>query len=178
MKFLRRFIVASALALIVHSAGAAVLTVTYTAADLPDSVPGADRWQFTYHAAGSLNPFEGFDVLFDPSDFAVLSVDATPPGWLTYTLEPDLLFVADGVFSATIDGFGMLPADFVVSFDWLAAGTPGSQLYEVFDDSFNVIAEQTTVPDSVNPIPEPGSLMLIGSGLAAVAMIRRRYQRK
>jgi hypothetical protein len=175
MKYFLRFIAGSILALVVQTGGAAVLTVTYTASDLMDSMPGADRWQFTYRAAGSLNPFEGFNVLFSPSDFTALSVDSTPPGWLTYALGPDLAFATDGIFSSTIDGTGTLPADFIVSFDWIGAGAPGSQPFEIFDDNFSVVGEGITI---LAAIPEPGSLLLMGGGLAAFAMIRRRYPRK
>jgi hypothetical protein len=175
MKSFSRFIAGSILALAMQTGSAAVLTVAYTTSDLADTVPGADRWQFTYRAAGSLNPFEGFNVLFKPSDFAALSVDSTPPGWLTYALGPDLAFATDGVFSSTIDGTGTLPAEFIVSFDWIGTGVPGSQPFEIFDDSFNVAGEGITTPAT---LPEPGSLILMGGGLAAFAMIRRRYSGK
>jgi hypothetical protein len=175
MKALLRFTTGFLLALAMQAGSAAILTVTYKATDLMDSIPGGDRWQFTYRAAGSLNPFEGFNVLFSPSDFAALSVDSTPPGWLTYALGPDLAFATDGIFSSTIDGTGTLPADFIISFDWIGAGVPDSQRFEIFDENFNVVGEGIT---TLAALPEPGSLVLIGGGLVAFAMIRRRSSRK
>lgn len=181
MKLLRQLIAAGILVFAIQNAGAAALTVTYTMFDLTDSAPEIDRWQVTYHVTGSLNAFEGFNVLFSPTDFVGLTVESVPSGWFTYTIGPDLIFAADGIFSASTDGTGALPADFVVSFDWTGSGTPGSQSYEIFDDSFNVVAASATLPAAIdpgNPLPEPGSLFLIGAGLAAFGMGRRNYQKR
>lgn len=170
MKPLIRFIVAATIALSMQSAGASALAVTYSFSDLTDSIPGADRWGVAYRAAGVLEAFGGFNVLFDPSDFAVLSIDSLPPGWSAYTLEPDPVLSADGVFSATIASSGVLPADFLVSFDWIGSSTPGSQPLEIFDPNFNTIATGIT-----SPVPEPSHVLLMITGLGALAATRRRY---
>jgi len=54
---------------------------------------------------------------------------------------------------------------FAVSFDWLGAGQPGSQYYEIIDpDTFETIEDGYTVP-------EPGTFCLLGLG--SVVLLRR-----
>ena len=174
MRILSNFIAASALAFFVQAASALPLSISYSFTDIADPVPGADRWEVDYRAQGALNPFDGFNVLFAPSDFINLSADSAPAGWSTYTLDP--FPPGDGIFSATFDGSGSLPADFLVSFDWLGTGAPGSQSFEVFDANFELIGGGRTTLQGTgpNPVPEPGTLLLFVGGLAAIVSLRRK----
>jgi hypothetical protein len=132
--------------------------IQYQATDLPDSVPGEDLWQYHYVVSGSFAPFTGFNILFDPTQYGALS-DASGGGgnWDTLSLDPDPLFPADGIFSASVSSSAtQTSAEFDVTFVWLGSGTPAEQGFEVFDDLFNVVETGQTTPSSGPPADTDG----------------------
>lgn len=148
------------------------LSVVYTAVDLPDVVPGADRWRYDYSLSGDLGEFEGLSLLFAYSTHQSLQVAAAPdPSALTYYLaQPAPALSADGLFTVSavrpIVGERL---DFSVAFDRLGSALPGEQPYELFDANFNLSGNGLTTP-----VPEPASAMLLLMALAALAL--RRYR--
>jgi uncharacterized protein (TIGR03382 family) len=151
--------------------GAAALVITYQATDLPN-VPGpGDRWQYSYQiSGGSFGAFGGFNVLFSPALYS--NVQGTPPSpnpdWVVTTTPP--FPPADALYTATaLVSNPSLVGPFTVSFDWLGAGSPGSQPFEVFDETGFLPSEGgLTQAQAQGQVPLPGTLALLGLGLLAL----------
>ena len=95
--------------------------------------------------------------------------------WSTSSLEPDTTLPADGLYSATALVANASVADlFTLNFVWLGKGTPGSQPFEVFDDSFNNIQRGRTQAPGTQPTSLPGTLPLLVAGLMALRARRPR----
>ena len=157
----------AALALSVCSAAQAVV-ITYQATDLADIVVGEDRWQYRYKVSGFVGL--GFNVLFSPALYRNLSdpPPAVNSDWALQIVQPDPnpVVLADGFYGATAQVLNPSLADaFTVIFDWLGSGSPGSQPFEVFDESFfpPIATGQTQAEGQVVPLPD--TLSLIGLGL-------------
>jgi len=148
-----------------------VTKIQYQAADL-----GSGRWQYTYSVTNiSLTPvIEEFTIWFDFGQYDNLSIETPDPpsgGWDEVVIQPEPVLSDDGYYDAlSLDygiGIGEMVSGFTVSFDWLSAGEPGSQLYEIIDpDTFETL-------DSGHTIPEPATLILLCLGGLILKRINR-----
>jgi len=146
--------------------------IAYLAIDLPDPGP-LDLWRYEYSvserdfAAG-----EGFSIRFAvgaATDLVPVS-GAVDVDWDVLVLQPEPLLASDGRYDAQAQvGSPTLLSVFAVDFHWLAAGTPGTQLFEVYDASFALLEAGQTAP-----IPEPATALLLAVGLGALARRRDR----
>jgi hypothetical protein len=130
---------------------------------------GGERWLYEYYVGnGGLAAVREVTVYFDMASYANLAVPATPPGWDTLVVEPDAGLPDDGFFDALALGDGIAPggfAVFVVAFDYLGAGTPGPQRFDVVDPAtFATLASGVTTA-----IPLPGTAWMLAAAFAAVA---------
>jgi PEP-CTERM motif len=159
-------------------------TISTTAVDLADLVPGQDLWRYSYDLSGNtLNAFEAFDFYFDENLYGALSNPATSNAdWNLLTLDPDLGIPARGEFivQALIGGASTTNL-FSVDFIFLGAGRPGSQPFDLlaFDAQGNFIdtigAGRTALPADTT-VPEPATLLLLGSGLAMARAKRSKLR--
>jgi hypothetical protein len=157
------------------SASASAVSIRFSVLDLPDTSPGDDLFRYDYtltdfaYAAGF-----GFSVLFDPGLYAFL--ESPPPAvtdWDILSLQPDPALPDEGLYDALaqVDGPVVL-SGFSVEFVWRGPGSPGAQPFVVYDPAFGTVESGNTLP-----IPEPGTLALLASGLAALRAGRRRAGR-
>jgi len=162
---MKRTVLAGVLSVLLFTSAVFAIPVTkicYETADL-----GSGRWQYTYEVTNiSLTPaVEEFTIWFDYGSFDNLSVETPDPpagNWDEIVIQPDSVLSDDGYYDALVLGVGIgigeSVSGFSVSFDWLGAGEPGSQFYEIIDpDTFETI-------DSGYTIPEPGTLLLLVLG--------------
>ncbi|RIL02329.1 MAG: hypothetical protein DCC71_16545 [Proteobacteria bacterium] len=164
-------------ALLALAAPAAAVELSHFPIDVADPEPGRDRWQVLYQ----LDSFPyaqgyGFTVYFDPTLYAELESDPAPhPHWDAITSEPDPNLGADGFLDVeTVVDTPSTAAVFAVSFDWLGAGTPGAQPFEVREPA----PGYATVESGTTVLPEPGALALsAGSALALGALRTARRTR-
>ena len=176
---------ATALATLLVSAGPAMATtIEYQATDL-----GGGKWEYTYNVkndssspvlSGSL---EDFLVYFAYGQFDNLLVTGTPVNWISQAINPSAINL-DGYFEGytTTDPIpvgGSLDS-FKVSFDWLGSGTPGAQLFEIYDANLNLLGSGTTVPMSPTPpgVPEPATWLLFASGMMGLIYTRLNRVRR
>jgi len=158
-------------------------TITYETTDLVDTTPGEDLWQYRYLVSGFTFPLNfGFDILFPLSEgYLFGDIRNTPPpngDWDTVALQPDPALPDDGRYDAlALVNNASLASAFVADFIWRGTGTPGSQPFEIFDDTFAVIDEGRTIPAGGTLVPEPTTLVLSLSGVALLwgsKQMRRR----
>jgi len=153
--------------------GVYATTILYDLSNL-----GGKRWEYTYSVTNDSlsSSIEEFTIYFNFGLYNNLIVGNTPADWDAIVTQPDSIlgdgfydaFLAEGIASgATVSGFS-------VSFDWLVAGIPGSQFFEVVNTStFNFLDSGNTTP-----VPEPGTLLLLGSGLIGLIGIGKRLRIK
>ena len=153
------------------SVAAQAVIIEYTTSNL-----GGNRYEYTYNvinddlAAG----IEEFTIFFALGDYENLAIGSTPAGWDPIVLQPDPFLPDDGLYDALAlgapIGLGESLGGFSVSFDWLGAGDPGAQPFEVVDFFFNVLASGDTVAAAV---PEPPLVGLLALGVCAICLRKR-----
>ncbi len=156
-----------------------------------DNLAG-NRWEYTYTVENqTANPIDQFTIYFDPTIYLNLDVTGfSPLDWDGFASAPgdnlpDDDFVdwcATGPFCfqdiAGID-LGETLSGFSVAFDWLGAGTPGSQFFEIINpEPFDIASSGFTQLLDNNPpsVPEPAPLLMIGLGL--LALLKRHVRHR
>jgi MYXO-CTERM domain-containing protein len=188
----RRFAVsAAALALSVWAGSASAIVIQYTLTDI--GLPGTDyRYVFNVINNGSLGAgvaVEWFDIEFpspnylagSPYDEASLAiVTGNPPAsaW-TEQILGSVPALQPATYDAAATGAGIADgasqSGFAVEFDWLGAGVPGAQEFNIWDPVSGFIVESGwTVEAPPAPTPAPAPLALLGLGLGLLVAQRRR----
>ena len=91
---------------------------------------------------------------------------------------PDPGIPAPGEFDlvAQVDS-PTLADSFTETFTYLGTGTPGAQPFTVYDANFNDVEDGETTPaETLSPIPEPPTLLLVGSAFALAMFFRNRFR--
>jgi hypothetical protein len=129
-----------------------------------------NTWEYTYTVSNDTLgvDIKEFTIFFEVGLFENLVASSTPLLWDPLTIQPDPGLPDDGFYDALALGPGIAPSDslggFSVQFDFLGAGTPGSQFFEVIDPStFNTLDSGFT-----QVIPLPAAIWLFASGLIGV----------
>ena len=153
--------------------------ITYTVKPLEGT-----RWEYEYELRSSPDEplLREFTIMFDFLTFANISLEASPSGWDTLVIEPDVNVASDGFLDGLALGQGLEPGTtmggYRIAFDFLTTGTPGRQRFDVVDPiTFAIIESGFTRAQEPVAIPEPGTVATIA--LAALMMVssRRRNQK-
>jgi hypothetical protein len=173
---LRRTLLAGAL-LVAASAWAGP-SVTYDLKNVDDVTPGVDLWRYNYTVNGPLDLGGRVTLVFSYllySDLVSSSVD--PNVGFAPDTQPDSFLGVDGLVEMT-SFIGLLASEthiWSVDFVWLGAGTPGSQLFQIYDGGQDFVSEAQTAASGV--VPEPAAASLVGAGLLALALTRRHAKK-
>ena len=144
-------------------------------------------WTYTYTITNNNSggaPVSAFDVVFASNLFANLELVALPLGWIGGTANPEPPPIDDEGFligwTLPFLGFGVdlgeTLSGFSVRFDFLGAGLPGAQLFEILNPfSLRVIEIGQTARRTA--VSEPGVLALLLAALAAYAVFATRRHR-
>jgi hypothetical protein len=160
--------------------------IEYEVTDLPDTVPGQDRWAYRYFVSGfTFGANQGFTIWFDPSRYTQLETPSPPNAqWDVLVLQPDRALPDRGAFDAlALANSASLTQPFGVNFVSLS-GTPGSQPFDIdqFDAQRNfvrIVESGVTVPrQQAAPIPEPDSAWLIAGAAAFLALVKHALSSK
>ena len=140
---------------------------------------GSNRWQYTYDVKNidmSVG-IEEFTIWFDYGDFdnlLVTTLDPLASEWDEIVWQPEPVLLDDGAYDAKTLSLGIdideTVSGFAVSFDWLGAGEPGSQLYHIVDPDNYLVPIETGYT-----VPEPTTLLLLGLG---GLLLRRKPRRR
>jgi hypothetical protein len=155
-----------------------MVNIKYEVANL-----GGNLWQYqyflSYDTPAVFEKGQGFAVLFNLRPYAGLQ-NPLPisPDWTILAYQPDPNLPAPGEFDAVAQTTDpLLPSAFSVEFFWTGIGRPGRQSFQVWDFSVGatLLGEGTTVP-AVQGVPEPGTFVLLGLGLAALSAIHTKVR--
>lgn len=148
-------------------------TVSATVINYSVDSLGGNSYQYTYTVTNDTLAvdIDEFTVYFDHSLYENIVVGSAPADWDPIAIQPDVGLPDAGFYDALALVFGVAPGDslsgFLVSFDWLGAGTPGEQDFEVYDIGFNLLDTGTTT------VAEPGALALLGFGFLSLLLQRK-----
>ena len=130
---------------------------------------GANRWEYNYSVTNDTlgSAIDEFTLFFDYGLYENLTVTTPVAGWDELTFDPALIFGSPepGIYDALALGVGIAQGEtisgFSVSFDWLGAGIPGSQYFEVVDATTWELLDSGVA----SVVPIPSAMILMASGL-------------
>jgi hypothetical protein len=137
---------------------------------------GEYRYDYSVYNNGSLGagvPIQLFDIFFDATLYGNLSiVSPDPPAsqWSQMILDSVGTVPAFYDVEATSGGIsaGSTVSGFAVDFTWLGQGVPGSQEFQIYSNTFNLLQTGNTTSET----PEPSTFLTIGILLACAAARR------
>ena len=164
----------------IQTADAAI--IEYTATNI-----GVDRWQYDYTIYNDsqidIVAFE-IDFSFNGGPYSDLELLTwySGRGWGA-ELWPEIIIGDKEVSPWQLSGAAdyeqpqpLLPGEklegYVVAFNWSGQGDPGSQMFHLWGSDWTEF--DTGWTSAVSPIPEPGTLVLLGTGVVGLAAYYRR----
>ncbi len=153
------------------------VTISYEATDLEDITAGNDLWQYAYTVRNhSFDSDNGFSIYFDAQTYSDLQ-DPAPSvntDWSILVFQPDSSLPDDGAYDAfALTEGASLVEKFVLNFIWNGDERPGSQAYDLYNPTFDIVASELTEPLLSTVVPVPASIILMVSGLLGLSRYKK-----
>jgi hypothetical protein len=139
---------------------------------------GGSSWEYSYTITNDTlsAALEEFTIFFAVGLYENLAVTASATDWDSLVVQPDTGLPDDGYFDALAEAAGIPVSGslggFKVSFDFLGAGTPGAQPFDIVDPATTGVLESGTT----TVVPAPAAGWLLGTGVLALVAGRRRLR--
>jgi hypothetical protein len=143
-------------------------TISYAASNI-----SGNTWRYEYVLANDTpgSTINEFTIFFHLGLYSTLSVLDSPAQWDSLVGQPDPNIPDDGFLDALALSSGLAVnhsiSGFSVSFNWLGAGIPGSQTFNVVDPQTFAVLETEQAQSTV---PEPNSASLLSLGLLGLLL--------
>lgn len=156
---------------------------------------GGSKYRYGYTVTNDgAAPVEAFLITFDESLYSEASLKHVTPAPLSTRWQEEILGSIPGIspaeYSADVSAdlsraiqVGASLGKFLVEFEWLGSGTPGSQPFEIYDlddadpvnQPWQLVATGQTRLGEGGPVgvPEPAALALFGLGFLMMRLARR-----
>jgi len=141
------------------------------------------QWSADFVVTGDGAPpvIGDFTLYFPETSFAALSLGASPAGWDSIIVQPDVALHSPGFFDSLALGPGIgngaSVGGFQVKFNFLGTGSPLPLRFDINDANFHAVYSGLTTT-AVAAVPEPETALLVLVGLGALAGRRMRQQRQ
>jgi hypothetical protein len=162
---------------------AAATEILYTLTDL-----GSGNWEYDYTVSNTqlAVPLGDFVVYFPDVasssylDYTLIS-STEPTGWTGFLSQPSAIDLG-GYYEAynwsTPIGVGATLSGFSVQFHYAGTAELGSQYFEVYDENLALVDSDYTKAGGGPPVvPEPSTIILLGSGIAGLGMARKKLRK-
>jgi len=142
-----------------------------------------NTWENTYSVSNDTlaSDIEEFSIYFDLGLYDSLSLVTAPADWDPIVFDPDPLLPDDGLYDvlALVSGIasGDMLSGFSIQFDFLGAGAPGAQFFEVLDPFTFAVLDSGYTQLVVASVPEPGILLLMSVGLIGLIGARKGHRK-
>lgn len=183
MRSLRRFAImffalAASISLCSNVSATQMAEFTYTETNL-----GGGQWQYAYTLSNTSEPVLDpgvniYEITINFETGAAFAVTALPTGWdfisgdtfaTNYSMNPDVPPVGNDI------GPGMTLSGFVFVFGYQTGGLSYDVTFTNPDDPGNpLLFSGTSTPSAITPVPAPGTMFLLSSGLAGLAWLRKK----
>jgi len=154
---------------------ARAVTITY------ESGKGEGIWVYSYRVSDyTFNADYGLKIFFDYGLYKGIIPLSNGADWDVLTIEPELILGSKdpGEYNAlALVDSASLKDPFTVQFDWLGAGSPGSQSFDIYDPSWATIQSGVTTPapgtnTPAVPIGQPVTTFFLICGLLCLLTVK------